>query len=61
MTAYALPARRPWTHRTAVRLGHALTAWGDRPVHASAAHGDLVDEVEATRDRAARQLPQLPR
>ncbi|GIT79216.1 hypothetical protein LLS1_08850 [Leifsonia sp. LS1] len=61
MTAYALSARRPWTHRTAVRLGHALTAWGDRPVRRSAAHADLVDQLEATRDRAARQLPQLPR
>ncbi len=61
MTAYVLPARRPWTHRTALRLGGALTAWGARPVHASPQHAERVDLVEGVRDHAARTLPQLPR
>jgi hypothetical protein len=61
MTAYALPARRPWTHRTAIRLGGALTAWGARPLGRSPLHAESVDLVEGARDHAARTIPQLPR
>lgn len=61
MTDYALPARRPWTHRTALRLGEALTAWGTRPVRRPSTYSERIELVERTRDRAARMLPQLPR
>ncbi|MFF2051624.1 hypothetical protein ACFVU2_08485 [Leifsonia sp. NPDC058194] len=61
MTVYALPAHRPWTHRTALRLGTALTAWGTRPVRPSSGYAERVGLVEAARDGAARTLPQLPR
>lgn len=61
MTAYALPARRPWTHRTALRLGSALTAWGARSAPRVSRYAERVERVEATRDHAARALPQLPR
>lgn len=61
MTASLLPAPRPWTHRTALRLGHALTVWGARPVRRSSQYAERVALVEASRDRAARLLPQLPR
>ncbi|MFJ3392323.1 hypothetical protein [Leifsonia aquatica] len=60
-TVYVLPAHRSWTHRTALRIGAALTAWGARPVRRSTHHAERVDRVEATRDSAARLLPQLPR
>lgn len=60
-TVYVLPAHRSWAHRTALRVGTALTAWGARPVHRSSHHAERVDLVEATRDSAARILPQLPR
>ncbi|OJX81606.1 MULTISPECIES: hypothetical protein [unclassified Leifsonia] len=61
MTAYVLPARRPWTHRTALRLGRALTAWGARPVRRSPAYAERLALVEATRDSAARVVAGLPR
>ncbi|GAA4148915.1 hypothetical protein [Leifsonia shinshuensis] len=61
MTAISVPVHRPFSHRAALRLGRALTAWGMRqPVHRTR-HAELVATVELTRDRAARTLPQLPR
>jgi hypothetical protein len=61
MTAIALPVHRQFSHRAALRLGRALTAWGMRqPAHHNR-HAELVATVEQTRDRAARTLPQLPR
>ncbi|MEN0085864.1 MAG: hypothetical protein AAGC66_13965 [Leifsonia sp.] len=61
MTAVLVSTYRPLTHRVALRLGRALTAWGDRPLAREAHHADRVALVERTRHDATRTLPQLPR
>ena len=61
MTAVLVPVHRPLTHRVAVRLGRALTAWGDRPPARDLRHAERVARIEGARDTAARMLPQLPR
>jgi hypothetical protein len=61
MTAIAVTASLPWTHRAAVRLGRALTAWGTRPIARASLHTDRVARLEGIRDHAAHTLPQLPR
>ncbi|WP_285117025.1 hypothetical protein [Leifsonia sp. fls2-241-R2A-40a] len=61
MTAVLISVYRPLTHRVALRLGHALTAWGARPLAREPYDHDRVARIERTRDAAARTLPQLPR
>ncbi|RDV46573.1 hypothetical protein DOE76_00500 [Leifsonia sp. ku-ls] len=61
MTAVLVSPHRPFAHRVALRLGRALTAWGDRPPARGPQYADRVALVERTRDTAARSLPQLPR
>ncbi|MEY9953750.1 hypothetical protein [Leifsonia sp. EB34] len=61
MTAIAVSVHRPFSHRAALRLGRALTAWGMRQPARQNRHAELVATVERSRDRAARTLPQLPR
>ncbi|KQR54804.1 hypothetical protein ASF88_08685 [Leifsonia sp. Leaf336] len=61
MTAITVPAHRPFSHRAALRLGRALTAWGMRQPARHSRHAELVAAAEQHRDRAARMLPQLPR
>ncbi|WP_085368473.1 hypothetical protein [Leifsonia sp. NCR5] len=52
-----------WTQRTAIRFGSALTEWGVRraTLRTAPTFADQLAAVERTRDKAARQLPQLPR
>lgn len=61
MTAITVYAHRPLSHRAALRLGRALTAWGMRQPVRPTRHAELVAAAEAHRDRAAHVLPQLPR
>lgn len=61
MTAVTVSAYRPFSHRAALRLGRALTAWGARPPSHPSDHAALVAAAERQRDSAARILPQLPR
>ncbi|WP_426623870.1 hypothetical protein ACPPVW_14905 [Leifsonia sp. McL0607] len=61
MTAITMPVPRPFSHRAALRLGRALTAWGMRQPKRQNRHAELVSAAEHHRDRAARVLPQLPR
>lgn len=61
MTAVLVSTYRPLTHRVALRVGRALTAWGARPLAREPHHADRVARLERTRDAAARTLPQLPR
>jgi hypothetical protein len=60
MTAFAVPVRRPISHRLALRAGRALTAWGARPVRPWH-YAERVATVEASRHSVTRGLPQLPR
>ncbi|GAA1443781.1 hypothetical protein [Leifsonia poae] len=63
MTALSIDRRAGWIDRTAVSLGQALTNWGTR--HAVLRSAPRYDEqdarITASRDNAARILPQLPR
>ena len=61
MTAVLVTPYRPFTHRVALRVGRALTAWGARPLPRGVRHADRVERIERTRDTATRTLPQLPR
>ncbi|WP_348787592.1 hypothetical protein [Leifsonia sp. NPDC080035] len=61
MTAVFVPVRTSFSHRTAVRVGRALTAWGTRQPAIGPDHAARVTSIESSRDRAARLLPQLPR
>lgn len=61
MTAVLVSAYRPLTHRLAAHVGHALTAWADRPLARAPRDADRVALMERARDAAARSLPQLPR
>jgi len=61
MTAVLVSTYRPLTHRVALRLGRALTAWGDRPLRHAPFDAERVARIESARDSAARVLPQLPR
>jgi hypothetical protein len=61
MTAVTFAAHRPLSHRAALRLGRALTAWGARQPSNASDHAALVAALERHRERAARILPQLPR
>lgn len=61
MTAITVSVHRHFSHRAALRLGRALTAWGMRQPVRHRRHADLVAAVEQHRDSAARVLPQLPR
>ncbi|MGN6426228.1 hypothetical protein [uncultured Leifsonia sp.] len=61
MTAVTVTVRRPISHRAALRLGRALTAWGTRQPAIGPDHAARVAVLESTRDSAARLLPQLPR
>jgi hypothetical protein len=61
MTAVLVSTYRPLTHRVALRLGRALTAWGDRPLRRAPFDAERVARIETARDSAARILPQLPR
>lgn len=61
MTAVLVSSYRPISHRLALRVGRALTAWGARPLTREPRHAERVALVEAARDSAARTLPQLPR
>ncbi|GAA2062752.1 MULTISPECIES: hypothetical protein [Leifsonia] len=61
MTAVLVTTYRPFTHRVALRVGRALTAWGARPLPHGLGHADRVERIERTRDTAALTLPQLPR
>lgn len=61
MTAVLVTPYRPFTHRVALRVGTALTAWGARPLPRGLRHADRVELIERTREAAAHTLPQLPR
>ncbi|MCU1347893.1 MAG: hypothetical protein JWO56_923 [Acidobacteria bacterium] len=61
MTAVLVSTYRPLTHRLALRIGQALTAWGDRPLGHAPYDAERVSRIETARDSAARTLPQLPR
>ena len=61
MTAVLVSSYRPLTHRVALRLGRALTAWADRPTGRAPHDAERVARIESARDSAARTLPQLPR
>ena len=61
MTAVLVSSYRPFTHRVAVRLGRALTAWGDRPLSRAPFDAERVARIESAREAAAHTLPQLPR
>jgi hypothetical protein len=61
MTTVVVATYQPWSHRAALRLGEALTAWGRRPATSEPVHAERVARMEAARDSAARTLPQLPR
>lgn len=61
MTAVLVSTYRPFTHRLAARVGHALTAWADRPLARTPRDAERVALIERTREHAARTLPQLPR
>jgi hypothetical protein len=61
MTTVVISAYRPWSHRVALRIGSALTAWGARPIVHDGQHDARVALIEGSREAAARVLPQLPR
>ncbi|WP_158863891.1 hypothetical protein [Leifsonia sp. AG29] len=61
MTAMTLPLRRPLVHRAALRLGGALTEWGARPAAQAVSYSERTARMEASREAAARTVPQLPR
>ena len=61
MTAVLVSTYRPVSHRLALRIGQALTAWGDRPLRREPHDADRIARIESARDSAARTLPQLPR
>ncbi|MGO4535472.1 hypothetical protein [Leifsonia sp. 2MCAF36] len=61
MTAVLVSTYRPLTHRLALRIGRALTAWGARPLCREPYDAERVARIETARDSAARILPQLPR
>lgn len=61
MTTVLVPVHQTLSHRAALRLGRALTAWGARPPSMLPGYGERVAVFEASRDVAVRTLPQLPR
>lgn len=61
MTAVLVSTYRPLTHRLALRIGQALTAWADRPSHREPYDAERVARIESARHSAALTLPQLPR
>ncbi len=63
MTALSIDRRAGWIDRTAVSVGQALTTWGTRHAALRTAPGyaEQSERVTASRDSAARTLPQLPR
>jgi hypothetical protein len=61
MTTVVISPYRPWSHRVALRIGGALSAWGARPIAHDGRHDARVALIEGSRDGAARVLPQLPR